>query len=295
LFHFLSNTKIGDISSLKDQKLIIFSSTSPIKDVYETMSENGILSAPVMDDKLKKCVGMVDMRDCVGYALALFSGNSPLIFTANMISDFSGMNPFVPIDSQESALGALRCFHLKEVHRMPIVEEDESIVKLLTQSVFVQWINEHRDKLGEFQNLSVEEAKLGGLGGMSNLLLSVTVDEPVHKAFTLMNNFNVHGVPVLDSDGKLYGNISLTDFKFIMKWDLSYLNTKSKEFLDELKIGQIHLVTCTNSSTVGELLQKFVENKVHRVYLVDQQMKPTDIISLTDIIDTLYKVAVGNV
>lgn len=48
---------------------------------------------------------------------------------------------------------------------------------------------------------------------MTNLLLSIKDTDPVLKAFQLIQQFNVHGVPVLDKDGKIVANISVSDMK----------------------------------------------------------------------------------
>jgi len=65
--------------------------------------------------------------------------------------------------------------------------------------------SEGQKTIGELQQI------LGGVGGMKNLLLSITEEEPVEKAFEIMKNYNVHGVPVLGKDGKLVGHISVSD------------------------------------------------------------------------------------
>lgn len=48
---------------------------------------------------------------------------------------------------------------------------------------------------------------------MSHLLLHIKEDEPILNAFKLMDQFNVHGIPVLDKDGKIVANISVSDMK----------------------------------------------------------------------------------
>lgn len=53
---------------------------------------------------------------------------------------------------------------------------------------------------------------IGGLGGVKNLLF-IEEDQTVEKAFEIMQKYNVHGVPVLNKEGILVGNISVSDMR----------------------------------------------------------------------------------
>lgn len=57
------------------------------------------------------------------------------------------------------------------------------------------------------------ESEVGGVGGLKHLLITVKLDDKVEKAFTLMEQYNVHGIPVLDNSGQIFGNISVSDLK----------------------------------------------------------------------------------
>jgi CBS domain-containing protein len=46
-------------------------------------------------------------------------------------------------------------------------------------------------------------------------------------------------------------------------------------------------VVTTLGDTIETLMNKFVQHKVHRVYIVDNNMIPTGIISMTDIMQFL--------
>ena len=57
------------------------------------------------------------------------------------------------------------------------------------------------------------QVDLGGISGIKDLLLYIKEDEKVLKAFEMMSQYNVHGIPVLDAEGKIIGNISVSDMR----------------------------------------------------------------------------------
>ena len=57
-----------------------------------------------------------------------------------------------------------------------------------------------------------------------------------------------------------------------------------------LKLGKIGIrrpITVTKENTIAELLETLTTNRVHRVYIVDENGAPTDVITISDIIDVL--------
>lgn len=55
---------------------------------------------------------------------------------------------------------------------------------------------------------------------MTNLLLHIGENEPIKKAFELIRDFNVHAIPILNKEGKIVGDISVSDLQ------VSYLYIK---------------------------------------------------------------------
>lgn len=108
-----------------------------------------------------------------------------------------------------------------------------------------------------------------------------------------MQQFNVHGVPVLDKDGKIVGNMSVTDLQHFLKWDIETLKVSAKDYFENINVNRVPLVTCTLNSKFVDVIKQVVEKKVHRVYVVDENNKPVDIITLTNILETTFYLATG--
>lgn len=52
------------------------------------------------------------------------------------------------------------------------------------------------------------------------------------------------------------------------------------------EVGQT-LITCSPDTTLSEVLDKVVHNRLHRVYVCDETFKPCGVITLTDILRRL--------
>jgi len=91
---------------------------------------------------------------------------------------------------------------------------------------------------------------------------------------------------VIDEQGVLRGNLSASDLK--------YLNVHNpQEFLANLNmtvgeyVAKRPPVVVTPDDTLENVLEKIKEHKVHRVYVVDGQNRPIQVLSLGDIMTQL--------
>ena len=49
-------------------------------------------------------------------------------------------------------------------------------------------------------------------------------------------------------------------------------------------------ICCTSETTITEVLDLLVNNKIHRIFLVDDEMKPMKVVSLCDVISILENI-----
>lgn len=129
----------------------------------------------------------------------------------------------------------------------------------------------------------------------------------------------VSGLPVVNAEGVLVGNISASDLKVIAIFNSIYLyqlvgfnhefvgliTAPIKEYLNQLKAfkdtvpirssnatsqeeEKPHWVAkCKVTDTLGSIVKQVNFYSVHRVYCVDKNGKPVRVISLTDILKAL--------
>jgi len=175
------------------------------------------------------------------------------------------------------------------------MESPNKVGKILSQSDIVQYLADMKGKLGHLAEKPFREFQmdLGGISGIKDLLLYIKEDEPIEKAFEIMQKYNVHGIPVLKQAGTIVGNISVSDMKHVIKWELDSLKSTAKDYFASLNPDRIPLVTCTISTKFSEVINQLAEAKVHRTYVVDKDGKPVDIITLTNVLDAILTLATG--
>lgn len=141
-------------------------------------------------------------------------------------------------------------------------------------------------ELGELGDKEIRNLPL-----MSTNLITIYSHERLLDAFLKIYNYNVSCVGVINEDGKIVGNISISDFKDIgfSAGMFQKLFIKCSEFLDRKIEGQDlpKLIWTLPTSTFREVLFKLRVNGIHRVYVVDSEdsMYPEGVITLTDIMN----------
>eukprot|EP01114_Cavostelium_apophysatum_P009006 TRINITY_DN2207_c0_g1_i2.p1 TRINITY_DN2207_c0_g1~~TRINITY_DN2207_c0_g1_i2.p1 ORF type:complete len:329 (+),score=96.33 TRINITY_DN2207_c0_g1_i2:124-1110(+) len=298
LLKLLSETKLKDIPTIKNQKLVSFKSTELVKDVFQTLVKNHVTSAPVYDAGKKESFGMVDMKDFVDFIMSLHMKGDPIIFTAEKLSDLSGTDPFIPIDEDTFAVEALREFNIKRVHRMVMTKHGEAnnVLSVVTESCIVEWINHHKEKLIPHGQMTVKQLNLGGIDHFHQVI-SIIETDTLLAALSIIEKYNINGLPVVDTDGKIVGSFSVSDIQYMVadinSEDNIRLGMSVRDFLDKYKSSRPPLITCTPTTKFLEVVSQLVEHKVHRVHVVDADRKPVDIISLSNVVDIVLLFATG--
>jgi CBS domain-containing protein len=124
-------------------------------------------------------------------------------------------------------------------------------------------------------------------------VISVVGDELALAAFQRMVEHNVSGLAVLGANGKLIETISIRDLKAIqndgrMFWRLNqtvvHFLEKIKKDAEEKTKRPRTLVTIKIDDTLEHIITKLVENKVHRIFVVNDDHQPIGVISLKDVL-----------
>jgi len=116
----------------------------------------------------------------------------------------------------------------------------------------------------------------------------VLEDVNVIATLRYMRDRGVSGVGIVDSSGKLIGNFSGSDLLGLTADRFPLLALSVKEFLVKMYGYPKPPVCCKSTDTVESLLLKMMVHKVHRIYLVDVNMVPTGIITMTDLMQFLW-------
>lgn len=115
----------------------------------------------------------------------------------------------------------------------------------------------------------------------------VAVDAPIEEAQRLILDCQVSGLPVVDQHGALVGVVSQTDFMHLGDPDVRYLIHHKPS---GIKVGEVMsrpAVEVTVSTSLAEAARTMVDQRVHRVVVVDDRQRPVGVLSAMDYV-TLY-------
>eukprot|EP00854_Cymbomonas_tetramitiformis_P009759 gene9759-11563_t len=254
-------------------------------------------------------------------------------------------------------------------HRIGLFDEHGEIIDVLSQSDIVSYIHKHAGCQGPLAHKTVQEL------GLSNIPVMIASHSTTAiEAFRQMAEDNISGMAIVDADGVLEANISISDLRGLTPVTFGCLAFPVMEFLtrkfteealaesfytDQQQhaqdihhqqcgsstsshqtaagdVDQTHrvdyhkvpppavsdfpdikrqrtaqpaettmggprdnftktvrasqtLVTYTADTTLEMVIELLVNNKVHRIYEVDEKFKPVGVVTLTDILALLSK------
>jgi len=114
----------------------------------------------------------------------------------------------------------------------------------------------------------------------------ITVSEIMNTAegFRLMLSHQLHGLPVVNSEEVLVGNLNARDVNIYFADKEADLGSSIRDFLERVKANNCYvLVTCTMNDKIQRAVDLMIENRVHRVWVVNENNHVISVISATDI------------
>ena len=130
----------------------------------------------------------------------------------------------------------------------------------------------HKNMSIERQADEVEKVKRSANGIIFNPE-TLRPDASVGRAREIMDQYNVSGLPITTSEGRLVGIITRRDLRFLEDWALPIAEVMTKE----------NLVTATGNVTLEEAEKILMAKKVEKLLLVDEDLRLTGLITIKDI------------
>lgn len=249
-------------------------------------------------------------RSFNSFSAASASGNffealtSSALYKNTKVRDISGSfrwAPFLALQTSNSFLTMLLLLSTYRMKSVPVVDSGEGkIENIITQSAVIHMLEECAG-LQWFERLGSKKLSELGLPLMKpGSVVKVHEDESVLQAFKLMRQEGFGGVPVVGSDGKAVGNISIRDIQFLLLAPAIYKEYRymtAKNFLTAIRhYLEEHaqstpfssgMITCRRDDTLKEVIIKLDSVKIHRIYVVDEEGNLEGVITLRDIISKL--------
>jgi len=294
--------------SLRPQNGVIFIAkrTDLVIDVWKGLVRHNFLSVPVLQKTGNKYYGFIDLADILLYVVEHF-GKVKLessedywklveeddLFKKRTVNDLmvypiNRRNPFHPLLKGFSLFSAMEALaREKGLHRVPVIDENRKLVGLITQSHIIEFLHKYIGMIG-----SKKDKPVGHCKDAIRNVWSIHEDQMALDAFRMMSSHGVNGLAVVNTEGKLVGNISVRDLKAIGTDGRMFtrLNQSIKNFLPKLKKDfgsedRPHkAVTLKPTDTIESAIRMLVTNKVHRLYIIDDAKKPIGIMSLKDVL-----------
>jgi CBS domain-containing protein len=289
--------------------IVSIPATATISEAINVLSKNNLLSVLVEDpaiDAKKKYLGFVDMFDILGYVIKTYTEEKEIsdgqkwltwshdigqltykgkLFAIHPIKDcidLSKINPFCSVHIS-SLLPPLLYIFKRGVHRAAVVDDDDKVVHVVTQSTVIQFLARHINHFGRIATTTIEKI---GLGFQTVLYVNPEV-RAIH-AFYQMWFHKVSGVAVVDGNGALLANLSVTDLKGLSQENFPSLLDPVLEFIDkQVKYKKIPPITVTPDTTFETVVLKIAATGVHRLWIMDKDKKPVGLVSLTDVMNLL--------
>jgi len=290
----LAKTKVEEVESIKRSSLITVESTEPLPSAFKKLIDNNILSVPVLLQD-KTYYGFLDISDIVSWVVDQLGEEAldkedidfdqitafqQATVKQAMTYPISKKNPFHPFIVGSSLLSVMEEL-ARGTHRIPVLTPDSQLVTILTQSSVLRFIEQNITLLGEMADMPLEDMYL-----CNQYVLSLSEDDRAIDAFRLIKLAKVGAVAVLNDGGQLVGNCSAKDLKKISSNSrfLARLFRPLKDYLDQPK-----LIIARRNETLATALHRIVKHELHRIYILDEEMKPEGVLSLTDIIHEIIK------
>lgn len=287
----ISTTAVGDlVQKHEHQELTVVNSNEDLSNTFDMLISKKIHSVPVINKETHQYLGILDMKDFVAYILWLFGDKTKtkLEFMPDTPEDILNLwkkNPFVGVLSTSSVAEALDYLSKHHLHRLPVIDSvsKTKVTAMLSQSTIISWLYLQNATVLEPLKISVDK-----MASSSKKLISMPESSLMLAVFQKLYECDIYGCAITNDEGKLVGNISVTDLQFSINENLEYLGSPVSKLFQDFK--RYKPVTVTSSNTVLEAVGLAVENGVHRVYIVDKDNKPTGLITLTDLLDFVHQI-----
>lgn len=305
-------------------KMVIIDSQVGLQAAFNTLISNHILSAPVQEGG--HFIGFLDIRDLVSFVLfaAKEHDRHPEDIPLDQLMSKEGFfqsqvtspqpevtsiveqtrmpgnplqaitvgylcrrNRFISVSSQDKLLKVLQLLSTKELHRVPVQNEEGSLIAVISQSNIVDYLSQLAERDPSCMQHSIAELQIG-----HSPVYTALASAPAVLAFDLMDKKQVFGVGVVDDHGVLVGNISASDIKLFLKSpNFTILSQPLVDFLSAIRRKEIRtrvpVAVVSSEATLASVVGKLAATKMHRLYVCDAEKHPLVVITLTNVLAAL--------
>jgi CBS domain-containing protein len=279
---------------------------TPLATAFKQLGERGFLSMPVVTTGVNACFcGWLDMADIASFIAFKFSNHtwasaedfatfyeqSKCWYDATVRDAIGKLTNFrVPpsyaISGDCSLFQVFEMMARSDVPRVAVLTPERQVATVITQSMMVRHVH---------ANMALLSSELRHMPVSAMLLhhdepVCVRTTDTAMLAFQIMSEKGVTGLGVVDAHGALVDVISVRDLRALTIDAASFyrLYLTVGELKDALRASTPDtprgMIIAQPTTTYEEIVNLLVANKVHRVFIVDTQGKPTKCVCLSDVL-----------
>jgi len=296
----LQNTAIEYILTPTSKPVILIeynSTTDPYRSSIDfslmLMEDNNIVSIPVVCLEKRRYLGMLNVLDIVAYLASHFTSSQHenrqelaaalrTVSVAEVLK--SNREPFLPLYAT-SPLTLLLHVMTTLADEVPIMGGEFQIVNIVHRLDVLKFIQDNIDTLGSRADCAVRTF-IRSSSQSSSDLETINTDTSVVDALRIMDKAGVSELAIVNSTGKLEGNLVAADLRRLSMYNLDRLYEPVSKFVPT---SPDRLVWVEPSSTLRQVISKFVDTKTPVVWVVDSSssFRPVDSITLRTIMKLL--------
>jgi len=303
---FLDSVTVASIMK-SSHELVTFKPNDTVEEALKKLATFAISGAPVFDQNEQKVLGYISVLDLVVWVVRTFAVSKgdrkdydwskldqqfkmPISEILGEHDDFFshkdlalpltpsseyGLDPFWPVPQDSTLRSLINSYFKWRIHRCPVAEKGK-VVGHVSQSDVIRFLANNPKSLE-----GVLSKKLTDLGLDEGPVTCVLKGKSLIEAFNVMMETKFTGLAIIDEQGRLVQNISASDLKGVTKESFWKLEMPIENIIKEEK--KLPVLTCSPKSTLDEVVKKLADCRVHRIYVVDNQNKPRNVITLTSI------------
>jgi len=278
---------------------VTVSEKDTLRSAMARMGKNQILSLPVTDEN--SVIGLLDLMDVVRCVVQLMGSESELksenLTSLNLggidvggtrvgtLIAAAGRPPYLACQIQGTLRDVVQYF-ATGIHRTVLVDTDDNPLQVLSQTDIVRYLGAQLDKSEELGRLA--SRSLLEVGILPSKV--VTVDENVHviSAMKTLLKERCESLAVVDANGRMTSSFSARTARGLVPDELSALLQPIKEYVSAAKTEGFVPAKISLGITFRQLV-KDLSTGVHRVWIVDDEGRPTGTIAMTDVMKVLTK------
>jgi len=306
---FLKTLKVpSPVFPNEDSKLITINSDASVSDGFKTLINYNIVSVPIYDEKTQTYLSSLSLVDVVLHAIDSISDieadiSSGVSCALNILSekehfrsykakDIAGRskqplpvvsNPQVTIDHVVDIMVKTKAHHV-------LALKGNELCNIITQSRIVECISMLFDVDPGLTALGRKTVQELGMGLRD--VVSVYDSTKAADAFRMLAEKNVTGMAVLNNSATLVGNISIRDLRAI-KSNATFLKLLLLPLYDYLEAAHNQFgiskatIKCGLHDTYKAVMERIVENKVHRCFVVNDSNELVGVVTMWDLLNQL--------